>query len=113
MASFLIDVDHVYLFIKENVNFLDFNELMKFNEEITYQYINNKNTAFLDSIYIFHTIEVVGLLFLMSGFNPVLRFITYGLMFHIITDIIHHFILGFPIWRWLSLIRFIQINWFN
>ena len=84
ISNILIDLDH-YLFVifKTKFKFTNFKQIYKF-------YKDSKTNLKLDAIYIFHTIEFVGILYLIYYFTKEILIIAaiLGLIYHILFDFI-------------------------
>ena len=84
LANILIDLDH-YLFVifKTNFKFTKFMHIYKF-------YKGNKTNLLINAIYVFHTIEFIGILYLVYYFTKEILIIAVilGVIFHMLFDFI-------------------------
>ncbi len=84
LANVLIDIDH-YLFVifKTNFKFTKFMHIYKFYKE-------NKTNLLIDAIYVFHTIEFLGILYLIYYLTKEILIIAIilGIVYHILFDFI-------------------------
>jgi len=102
VAYVAVDIDHIQILIKEKA--FSFNKIKEVIKNIDEKYDGNPKNAFDGQIFILHSVEfVIMLLILAYFFYPRLYFVALGASLHIITDIIHHLIRGFPIIKWLFL----------
>lgn len=109
LSSIFIDLDHIQMIVVCKAYTVD--KIVQLNNQIYEEYKSHPNTAYLNVIYIFHTIEFNVVLFIFGFTNHIILLIFLGFIFHIICDIIHHSLNKFPILRWLSLI--IWVNYKN
>jgi len=84
-STVLIDMDHFIIYIRQKKRF----SLGHYIKEQRH-YLKLQKPRF----YMFHKIEIVLLLFLLSSFLPVLKFVSIGVAFHIFLDMLiyvrHH-----------------------
>lgn len=105
-SSLISDFDHIHLIIMERAFTPE--KLKHLNQHIYDKGPKGEpNRAFIDIIYLFHTIEFNLLLLVLSLKFHWLIFVVIGFVFHIIVDIIHHRKHGLPIIRWLFLTDYI------
>lgn len=106
-ASLFIDVDHIYLVIKEKA--FTVKKIKSLINNIHQKHIDGRpNRAYIDIVYLFHTVEFNFVLFLLSLYFPWLKYILIGFLFHIICDILHHRFNGLPVMNRLFLSNFIR-----
>ena len=90
LASFLIDVDHylIYIFDKKEINFNNAHKwfLKRRNKWIKLNPDQKNKTK--RAIFIFHGIEFVFILIIFSFFIPIVKFILFGVLIHLILDYI-------------------------
>jgi hypothetical protein len=84
IASILIDLDHYLDFAIKNQN-LSLSKMFKYHEEL-FEFIKN-NPYF--GISLFHTVEFMALLIILSIFNPFFSYILFGTIFHLLLDSIY------------------------
>ena len=108
-SSILIDLDHIHLVIAERA--FSIPKLKYITDHIYDGLINGKpNRAYVDIIYLFHTVEFNLLLLALSLKIGWLKYIALGFIFHILCDILHHRKHKFPIIRWLFLTDWIRFK---
>lgn len=108
VSSLLIDIDHVYILIVErNFSWKRIRYLLLHIDEI---YRENREGAFKNVVYVFHTVEFMVILLLLAPEYSVLWYVLLGFMFHIVTDVIHHAKTGMPVLRWLFFLEFVRIQ---
>ena len=102
VSSVLIDIDHIHLIIAEKAfTYKKFKELIA---DVHAKTVNGKpNRAYVDIIYLLHTVEFNLILLLLSLKFHWLLFVVIGFIFHVISDVIHHRRHKLPIIRWLFL----------
>lgn len=81
LASILIDVDHFFYYI---FKFKQYNPLKMSTYFRRYSELRNSTTML--PIFIFHNIETVILLYLISLAFPIFIYILFGVIFHMILD---------------------------
>jgi len=103
LSSFLIDIDHYLFYVKKKKDYNLKNAVIWFKE-----------TLFLKKhkpmLVVFHTIEFIVLIAILSLYFKALIFILIGLLFHSITDLFYFIYLGFFNVREYSLIRYLVSN---
>jgi len=83
LAVVLIDLDHAVEYVRDTKSF-DLRGLFAFSKLIE---INlNKKYLVLSAL---HTVEFFGLVFMLSLFFPVLKYVLAGLLYHMAADILH------------------------
>ena len=88
LSSILIDVDHYlyYVFIKKDLSlkkaFQWFVKISKIYDSLS----KNQRKKIHRSIFFFHGIEALVVLFLIGVYLPLANFIAYGFLFHLILD---------------------------
>lgn len=103
IVSILVDFDHLFLVVKEKKH--SFYQLRSLMKDI-YK-TKKKKDLWKGMFFLFHTVEFNVLLIILGIFyNPILIWISIGLIIHIISDLIHHSAKGFPILRWIFLTSF-------
>lgn len=107
LSSLAIDLDHIYLVIKEKA--FSLKKLRKLEAEVYTRHKKRKD-AFNNVFFIFHTAEFNILLLVASFFYPFLFYISAGFIFHIVCDIVHNLYFNVPIKRWIFLTDFIRRN---
>ena len=102
IAYMAVDLDHIQILLKERAfSFKKMKYLLVHGYE---KYGLNPKQAFEGQFFIFHSIEFLIILLIGAYFwQPNLYFIALGVGLHILTDVIHHSIKGFPIFKWLFL----------
>ena len=108
LASLLIDVDHIYLVFKEKA--FNFKRMKELSDTVHKRYAEDKENAFKDIFYLFHTAEFNVVLLALSFVYPLAFYILLGFVFHMLVDIIHYTAINGPILRWLSFVEFLRIN---
>lgn len=98
LASVFIDIDH-YLFYVQKKHNLNLKKAYSFYLHLP---LNHKPI-----MHIFHTVEFMLLIFLLSYFNPVFLFVLIGMVFHSITDMIEFIVNKNTYCREFFLIRFL------
>lgn len=91
LSSFLIDADHYiyYFYNKKKFNLLNaYKEFIKKKKEIK-KIPKEKRKEYYGGIFIFHGIEIVILLLLLSYFSLYFLYIAIGFSFHLFLDIIY------------------------
>ena len=88
LASFLIDIDHylVYVYKKKDINPLN---SVKYFFKIRSKYLKlskKQREQYKKPHFIFHGIETILLLYLLSLVNGIFLFILIGVIFHLILD---------------------------
>lgn len=106
LSSIFIDLDHIQMIVVCKAFTID--KIAQLNNQIYSEYKSHPNTAYLNVIYIFHTIEFNIVLLIFGFINRIILLIFLGFIFHVICDIIHHSLNKFPILRWLSLIIWVN-----
>jgi hypothetical protein len=93
LASFLIDIDHYlyYVLIKKRFSLKSSYNWFVIRRDKLLQLSNKEKRKHRQTILIFHGIEPVVILFLLSSFFPLLNYIAIGFTFHIILDLIVEF----------------------
>lgn len=86
VGGVLIDIDHYFLFVYKYKKFSLF-ECYKF---FTIEAEKNKWKYISSSILVFHTIEFLALMILLSFFNHLVLIFTIGLLGHYVLDLIWH-----------------------
>lgn len=107
-ASIAIDIDHLYLIIKERV--FSLRKIRYLANNIHKIYSKDPENAFKSTFYIFHTVEFNVLLFILFYNNPIIQLIILGFVFHIVSDLIHCVWIKMPILRWLFFAQFVKVN---
>lgn len=98
----LVDLDHIQILIKEKA--FSFEKVWDLIINGYEKYDQNPKQAFDGQFFILHSIEFLIILLIIAYFwYPKLYFVALGVGLHILTDIIHHLIRGFPIIKWLFL----------
>lgn len=89
LSSFLIDFDHfmVYYFYRRGLSLKGALKWYDKLEEKT-EALKKKNKKFKAPIDIFHTIEFIFIIFLLSLYSKYFLFILIGMLFHSLIDII-------------------------
>ena len=108
LASMAIDLDHIYLVIKERA--FSYKKIKFLSDNLHLMYKKNPKNAFKDIFYLFHTVELNILILILGYLFPALIYISLGFIFHIICDIIHHKINNLPILRWLFFIESMRVK---
>jgi hypothetical protein len=91
LSSFLIDVDHIlyYFFRKGNLNpFKAYRWYIDRAKKIC-KLPRQQKKNFYSGLYIFHGVEVLIFLFLLSHYFPILFFVFLGFSLHFIIDFFH------------------------
>ncbi len=92
LSSVLIDVDHFiyYFFKKKNVHFVRaydwYMERWKKDHNLSRE--QKKKLDLYPGFYLFHGVEVLAILLLLSYYIPVLFFVFIGFSFHLFVDLI-------------------------
>lgn len=85
-SSFLIDVDHWFIYVKEKKDL---------SVRRAYQWFikNEKKHKKQKKLFlcVFHTIESFIILFILSFFSQIIFYITIGFSFHYLVDLIHSY----------------------
>jgi hypothetical protein len=102
IAYVAVDIDHIQILIKEKAFSVDAVwDLLVHGYE---KYEQNPKNAFDGQIFILHSIEFLIILLIAAYFwYPKLYYVAAGVGLHILTDVIHHLIMGFPVIKWLFL----------
>jgi len=103
LSSILTDLDHLQLITQKRLYSTKRIKVFIKNYFKAYQKNEDAVQLFKGQIFLFHSIEFVALLAILSIFYKPLLFISFGCIFHILGDIIHHRMNGWPVLRWLSL----------
>ena len=104
-ASFLIDLDHIYVVVKDKA--FTFTKL----KESLLNNLNppDKKNAWLGVLYLFHTLEFNALLLLAGWlYYPVLFYVSAGFVYHVGVDAIDHYRRDLPVKRWLFFVQFVR-----
>lgn len=90
LASVLIDFDHYlyYIIIKKRISLKSAYNWFKIRRDKLLQLSYKERRKHKQVILIFHGIEPLIILFLLSQFFPLLDYIAVGFIFHIILDLI-------------------------
>jgi hypothetical protein len=100
IASFLlIDLDHYfrYIFITKNYNFFAFMQWSKEREIKWKTFSKEQKEQYKLPIFIFHGIEALGILVILSIFSNIFYFIILGFLIHLAADYIDIFYKKDPI----------------
>ncbi len=108
LSSVAIDTDHIYLAIREKA--YTYPKMKALAERIYKVYQADPEGAYKNIFYLFHTVEFVILLMILSLYFPWLKFVALGFAFHIICDAIYCKIKKCPIMRWIFMTEFIRVN---
>jgi hypothetical protein len=112
LASLLIDIDHIQILIKEKA--YTPSKIRRVVRKVLDKYYKNPKKAFKGYYFVFHSLEFLFLLSVVSIFYKPLMFVAGGMIFHVITDAIHHEYYHLPVANWLiftpSLIKIIKEN---
>ena len=106
LSSVLIDLDHIQMVVVNKAFTID--KLLQLDKNIYPEYKQHPDTAYLNVIYIFHTIEFNVVLAMTGILNNILFFISIGFIFHIICDVLYSLLTGMPVIRWLSFVVWIN-----
>jgi hypothetical protein len=106
LASVVIDIDHVYLIFSKKAFTLD--RLRSLHANV---YLLSGEDCFSGSVFLFHTVEFITFMALLSVWLPVLLPVAVGLAFHVLIDVVHHNLLGLPVRRWLFLTESLAGGW--
>ena len=102
IAYVAVDIDHIQILIHEKA--FTFEKVWDLIFHGYEKYDQNPKQAFEGQFFIFHSIEFLVILLIIAYFwYPKLYFVAAGVGLHILTDVIHHAIKGFPIIKWLFL----------
>jgi hypothetical protein len=93
LAAIFIDVDHYlyYILIKKRFSLKSSYNWFTIRRDKLLQLSNKEKRKHRQTILIFHGIEPVSILFLLSSFFPLLNCVAIGFTFHIILDLIVEF----------------------
>ncbi len=111
LSSVLIDLDHIQMVVVNKAFTID--KIIQLDKQIYPEYKQHPDTAYLNVIYIFHTIEFNVVLAMTGILNNILFFISLGFIFHTICDVIYFLLKRLPILRWLSFVVWINSNRVN
>ncbi len=98
LASVLIDTDHYLFYVKRHKNW---------NLKKAYRWHYNLSKKHKPIMHIFHTLEFLILILILSFFHNLFFFIFLGLLFHSVFDIIDIFINNKGNVREMSLMRYL------
>jgi len=102
IAYVAVDFDHIQILIEEKA--FSFEKAWGLFINGYEKYEQNPKKAFDGQFFVFHSIEFLIILLLCAYFwYPKIYFVALGVGLHILTDVIHHLIKGFPIIHWLVL----------
>jgi hypothetical protein len=102
IAYVAVDLDHIQILILEKA--FSFKKVKNLFVKGYDKYNKNPKNAFKNQFFIFHSIEFLIVLLVIAYFwQPKLYFLALGVGLHILSDVIHHAIKGFPIIKWLFL----------
>jgi len=105
LASILIDVDHWFVYVKEKK---DLSVKRAYNWFVEHAEEHKKqNRMFL---CVFHTIESVILLVILSFFSQIIFYITIGFSFHLLFDFIYSYLYKKESRKPLSIIYWVFSN---
>jgi hypothetical protein len=85
LSGFLIDTDHFIYYVQKKKDF-NLRNAYYYNKNYLEQDLKRKNQTRL--VYIFHTVEFLIILFVLSLFSELLWSVLLGCLFHILTDFI-------------------------
>ncbi len=108
----LIDLDHYfrYIYIKNNFSIKNFLKFSK-KEAEKWAFISKKQkTNYKKPIFIFHNIEFLFILFIVSLFFPIISFLILGFILHLFTDYTYAILKKEPILHKISLIATLATN---
>jgi hypothetical protein len=105
VASVLIDLVHVWLFIQKKA-FTPRKIWKVIWEETDFKKLSGNRDAWKGTLFLFHTLEFNVILLILSHFYPVLFYVSIGLFYNIILDLVHHYYWDLPL-DWVSLVIFI------
>lgn len=96
LSSFLIDIDHYlyYIYVKKDFSLKRaFNHYIEHKKRIK-EMPRKERSNFYNFIFIFHGIEPIIILFLLSFYYYPLLFVSLGFFAHLIEDLLEHISLG-------------------
>ncbi len=107
IASVVVDIDHVSLLIRNKA--FTYNKIRQVIRKELEEYNTKKTPSMFKGInFPLHSIEFNVILLLAAFIFPILIPVSIGFIFHVITDIIHHRHVGYPVASWLFLTKSIM-----
>lgn len=106
IASFAIDIDHLWLIIKEKA-------FTKEKIKVLFKNIHKKEFIkryYVDTPYPLHSLEINLCLIIASCFFPPLLYVAIGFLFHSACDAIHHSKHKLPVWSWFFFTKYLTRN---
>ncbi len=101
-SSILIDADHVQILIKRRTT--SWKQIKSVIAEKMDAYKNKPKDALREQLFLFHSLEFIILLFVLSIFFYPMLFVSLGFIYHDVFDVAHHGIRKMPLLRWISFI---------
>ena len=108
-ASVVIDIDHVYIPLVERA--FSVRKLRAIISNIHKKEIAGKpNRAYVDILYLFHTVEFNAALLLWAGYahSALAAVLAMGFVYHVICDAIHHARHELPVASWLFMSNWLR-----
>ncbi len=112
LSSFLIDFDHYVYYVFKEKDLNPFNSVKWFfrKRDKWFKLSVLERKGYKRGIFIFHGIEFLLLLFLVSWFYPVFYYVIFGILIHIFLDYVEILHLNEPLYSKFS--PFL-VSWFN
>lgn len=101
VASIMIDIDHFFSYYLKHRNF-SVRGMFEYHKNL---FANRKENPFLD-LSIFHTLEFLILILTISCYSEIALFIFWGLIFHVLLDVVYLYKYDFLFGRAWSLIEY-------